>query len=84
MTPINYFASIAQLGERKTEDLEAPCSIHGRSRYDLSQWKIIITTFAPSARIYSYVFPFSTLVRHGSQVELNKYKESFKILLEKH
>ena len=24
-------ASIAQLGERKTEDLEAPCSIHGRS-----------------------------------------------------
>ena len=36
-------ASIAQLGERKTEDLEAPCSIHGRSRYDLSQWKIIIT-----------------------------------------
>ena len=27
-------ASIAQLGERKTEDLEAPCSIHGRSRYD--------------------------------------------------
>ena len=30
-----YFntASIAQLGERKTEDLEAPCSIHGRSIY---------------------------------------------------
>ena len=27
-------ASIAQLGERKTEDLEAPCSIHGRSKYD--------------------------------------------------
>ena len=26
-------ASIAQLGERKTEDLEAPCSIHGRSIY---------------------------------------------------
>ncbi len=24
-------ASIAQLGERKTEDLEAPCSIHSRS-----------------------------------------------------
>ena len=24
-------ASIAQLGERKTEDLKAPCSIHGRS-----------------------------------------------------
>ena len=24
-------ASIAQLGERKTEDLEVPCSIHGRS-----------------------------------------------------
>ena len=27
----SLFASIAQLGERKTEDLEAPCSIHGRS-----------------------------------------------------
>ena len=27
----DIFASIAQLGERKTEDLEAPCSIHGRS-----------------------------------------------------
>ena len=27
----DVFASIAQLGERKTEDLEAPCSIHGRS-----------------------------------------------------
>jgi hypothetical protein len=26
-----WSASIAQLGERKTEDLEAPCSIHGRS-----------------------------------------------------
>ena len=25
-------ASIAQLGERETEDLEAPCSTHGRSR----------------------------------------------------
>ena len=24
-------ALIAQLGERKTEDLEAPCSIHGQS-----------------------------------------------------
>ena len=33
MNDIAYslFASIAQLGERKTEDLEAPCSIHGRS-----------------------------------------------------
>ena len=26
-----FKASIAQLGERKTEDLKAPCSIHGRS-----------------------------------------------------
>ena len=26
----NRTALIAQLGERKTEDLEAPCSIHGR------------------------------------------------------
>ena len=26
-----WSASIAQLGERNTEDLEAPCSIHGRS-----------------------------------------------------
>ena len=25
-------ASIAQLGERKTEDLKVPCSIHGRSK----------------------------------------------------
>ena len=31
-------ASIAQLGERKTEDLEAPCSIHGRSNLSFTQF----------------------------------------------
>ena len=30
---VQIAASIAQLGERKTEDLEAPCSIHGRSSH---------------------------------------------------
>jgi hypothetical protein len=29
--PFLFKASIAQLGERKTENLKAPCSIHGRS-----------------------------------------------------
>ena len=31
-------ASIAQLGERQTEDLKVPCSIHGRStaQYNLA------------------------------------------------
>ena len=32
-----FQASIAQLGERETEDLEAPCSIHGRSRNENSK-----------------------------------------------
>lgn len=27
-------AVVAQLGERKTEDLEVPCSIHGRSKWN--------------------------------------------------
>ena len=26
-------AALAQLGERQTEDLKAPCSIHGGGRY---------------------------------------------------
>ena len=29
MTHLSWHDFIAQLGERKTEDLEAPCSIHG-------------------------------------------------------
>ena len=31
-------ASIAQLGERKTEDLKAPCSIHGRSTFAINSF----------------------------------------------
>ena len=37
----NQGAGIAQLGERKTEDLEAPCSIHGPSIIQVYQCDIL-------------------------------------------
>ena len=39
-------ALIAQLGERQTEDLKAPCSIHGQSnlafRENAQEWIVVI------------------------------------------
>ena len=61
-------ASIAQLGERKTEDLEAPCSIHGRStcRGGLVGYDAALTQLRSWVR-----FPFLVLCASGLVVKSN-------------
>ena len=36
-------AALAQLGERQTEDLKAPCSIHGGGIFFFSKWRLTKT-----------------------------------------
>ena len=59
-------ASIAQLGERKTEDLEAPCSIHGRSII-IFTCIVMLQTFCKQEVVPALFFQFSI----GPQTRIN-------------
>ena len=64
-------ASIAQLGERKTEDLEAPCSIHGRSTRKKCR-DGLVGYDAALTQLRSWVrFPFLVLCASGLVVKSN-------------
>ena len=62
----NQVAGIAQLGERKTEDLEAPCSIHGPSIIHVYQCFILpfahCVKYLPILYVRTYVVITSIII----------------------
>ena len=58
---------IAQLGERKTEDLEAPCSIHGQGTFVLGEGRKDPVLFS-SAHPLTMLDPRAKRVHIGTEL----------------
>ncbi len=56
-------ALIAQLGERQTEDLKAPCSIHGQSTVAFCQFSTIFIETVGIFLSFSFTAPTSAFCK---------------------